>query len=262
MNGAPADRQKWLRPWWWGLVALVFGVQLAFIFWLGERKPIRPRPAGPAPVLGLASPASAEWMALTDPTLFALPHQRGFSGLAWLRVPAAEFHPFIWSDPSRWLEAAAETPGASFRRIMAANRVTPMPGIAQPEPDLRLSRLPRPEVSPGKSTLQLGGELAGRRLLTPCELPSFTCADLLTNSIVHLVVDADGRSVSSVLLSRSGKQEADDAALEQARAMRFEPLTNPGQDALADPLPGSRWGEAIFTWHTLPVPPTNAPPQP
>ena len=73
-----------LRPWplrrWGVTVALIFGVQLGLIFWLGSTAPIHPRPAAPAPTLRLTGQAFAELRALNDPTLFILPHPEGFSG--------------------------------------------------------------------------------------------------------------------------------------------------------------------------------------
>jgi hypothetical protein len=82
MNGALAEPRAWARRRWWVVIALVFGAQLGLIFWLSERTPARPRPPAAAPALRLLTgPASVEWLALNDPTLFALPHLLNFSGL-------------------------------------------------------------------------------------------------------------------------------------------------------------------------------------
>ena len=42
-------------------------------------------------------------MALSDPTLFALPHFRGFWGDPWLRPPPAPDRSFEWTEEPRWL---------------------------------------------------------------------------------------------------------------------------------------------------------------
>src|ERR1039458_8660334 len=50
----------------------------------------RIQPAAPAFTLKLAGSASAELLALNDPTLFALPHRQGSDGLAPQRTPRPE----------------------------------------------------------------------------------------------------------------------------------------------------------------------------
>ena len=73
--------------------------------------------------------------------------------------------------------------------------------------------------------MRLEGDLAQRRLLAPLDLRSWTSRDILTNSVVRLLVDAEGLPLSVTLLSGSGAQEADQHALDQAKAARFEPLS-------------------------------------
>jgi hypothetical protein len=256
MNGAPSDSHRWTLTRTWAVVALVFAVQFGLILWLAGRTPITPAPLRPAPALRIAGPYSAEEMALTDPTLFALPHSQGFSGLAWLNIPAQAPQFYTWTNPSRWLDVPLEAPGAGLHRFVTSNPINPLAAVVLPSSELPLPRPPPMQVLPQQSTLQLANDLAGRRLLTPCDLPSITATNLLTNTIVRLVVDAEGRPVSSVLLSRSGSAKADDQALALARSMSFAPLADP---VSSDSLAGLTWGEAIFTWHSLFEPPTNSP---
>ena len=106
--------------------------------------------------------------------------------------------------------------------------------------------------------MRITGSLAERALLTPVVLSSQTNSDLLTNSVVQMVVDSEGKPVSLTLLSGSGSPNADRQALEQARAARFNSVERglkPGATAQ-----GLAWGQLIFEWNTLPVPPTNASP--
>ena len=106
MTAAPAEPRPWSLRRWWGLVALIFVVQLGLIFWLGNRNPIRPRPpARGANASSLPRTASAELLALDDPTLFTLPHPQGFSGPAWRSAPQPEFRPFEWPAPTNRLPA-------------------------------------------------------------------------------------------------------------------------------------------------------------
>jgi TonB family protein len=98
--------------------------------------------------------------------------------------------------------------------------------------------------------------------LTRFELPDPTNSDILTNSIVRMVISPQGRPVSFTLLSSSGLSSADDSALRFARSLRFEPL--PGSetepDWSASTLRQLIWGTLLFGWHAQPPPPTNAPP--
>jgi TonB family protein len=77
---------------------------------------------------------------------------------------------------------------------------------------------------------------------------------LLTNTVVQMLVDANGLPVSVTLLASSGLKEADDYALAQARQTRFEAAaaeTQPQAIALRD----LSWGQLVFNWHTLPQAP-------
>jgi TonB family protein len=109
--------------------------------------------------------------------------------------------------------------------------------------------------------LRLEGGLAGRRLIKPIELRSWPYKDTLTNSVVQVIVGAAGRPVSvPVLLSSSGYPDADKYALQQTRTARFESVSRNGPGTTPNPLADMSWGKLVFVWHTLLLPPTNAPP--
>ena len=237
---------------------LVLAAQLGLILWLGNRIPVTPAPRRPAPVIRTAGPDSAEQLALTDPTLFALPHAQGFSGLAWLNIPARAPQFYSWTNPSRWPDLPLDAPGAALHKFVASNQIDPLATTVLPPSELSLPRLPPMQVLPENSSLLLADELATRPLLTPCDLPSITTSNLLTNTVVRLIVDADGRPISCILLSRSGSAEADNKALSLSRSMRFAPSAEMGT---ADSSASLAWGEAIFTWHSLFDPLTNSAPK-
>ena len=197
---------------------VVLGVQVAFILWLGERRPIEPRPTEVAPGLKLFGSGCAEMMEILDPTLFALPHARGFSGPGWLIPPTQEIQPFAWSEPRRWLTLATARLGTSVNQPLATNEFEPMPALARPDPEPLLARLSGSREFPDRSRMYVEGDLAARRLLSNLELPSWPHNDLVSNSVVQLVVDAEGIPFSVTLLSRSGYAAADTYALNEARA--------------------------------------------
>src|SRR6476646_4810802 len=83
-------RVRWLL-----FVLLVLGLQVAFILLLSDEKASLRRPT-PGPRLSFAT-AGNDILEFSDPTVFALPHRRGFSGQAWLQKTPAPDHWFEWS---------------------------------------------------------------------------------------------------------------------------------------------------------------------
>ena len=175
-----------------------------------------------------------------------------------MTIPELPTNSFSWSEDPRWLRLGVRELGAAFNQFVATNQFDVAQVLAPPEPALVLPEPVALEAAPASSVLTITGSLARRQLLTPLTLPSWTNTDLLTNSVVQMVVDAEGRPMSLTLLSSSGDPKADQQALEQARAARFDSIDNsqkPGR-----PVQGLTWGKLIFEWNTLPVPPTNASP--
>ena len=236
------------------MLALILTAQLALIFWLGARTPV---PAGrAAPVLGLriAGPAWQELLALNDPTLFALPHQQGFAGAAWLTVTNFGAEPFIWSEPPRWLTFPIEQLGAAFRQYIATNQFGPPEAPSRLEPEFASPEISRSRDLPQQSSLRLS---SGLSLAKPVRLASWTNSEILSNSVVQVLVGDDGRPVSFTLLSSSGLKAADEAAAQLAMQTRFDkapiPIGSPaGHSGLLS------WGQMIFEWHTVPPPSTNS----
>jgi TonB family protein len=256
---ASVESRPWSRRRWWGLVVLIFGGQLALIFWLGETSPIQPRPTGAGLTLRLAGSASADSLALRDPTLFVLPHPQALSAPAWLKAPQPEARAIKWPEPVNRTAPAIDQLGAALNRLVGTNDLIPLLPLARPEPRLVLPEFASQPVWTEQSAVRLEGALAQRRLITPLVLRSWSSRDILTNTVVQLIVDAEGVPRSATLLAGSGSQEADQHALNQAKTVRFEPLSrNPGSLTPAPTAP-LIWGRMVFLWHTLPLPPTNAP---
>jgi TonB family protein len=238
------------------MILLVFALHVGLIFALSDRRATVPRSVKVAR-LRLVS-EGGELLALGDPTLFALPHSKGFSAPVWLPIRRIEFAPFKWTEAPRFLALPVEQLGSTFMQFMQTNRFARFePGILPP-PELILPESPPLFVPRTRSGLSVR-ELEQRRLLNPPELPSWPAADLLTNSVVRVRVDAAGNVFSARLVPPgSGSKAADRRALELARALRFAPLSQP-PIVSADPVGQLTPGTLVFEWHTVPPPPTNLP---
>lgn len=249
MNTANIEARPWSRRRWGTLIALVFAMHVGLIFALGDRKPVTPRPPASAPTLSVA-PKSDECIALNDPTLFALPHREGFAGEAWLKIPNVKYQPFRWTEPPRLLSLPVQKLGDMFAQFMQTNLLAPFELEIKPTAEVTAPVVPEIGLMIAThSTLRLEGGLAHQRLINPPELPSQPWTDLLTNSVVQVLVSPDGEVISPGLLGRSGSPAADQFALEVARSVRFERSRN-GDAKLTV-------GVLIFEWHTVPM--TNAP---
>ena len=247
-----ADR-SWSRARWAWLIALVFMTHLALLVAFGERKAVAPRPPVRAPVLRLAA-AGDEVIALNDPTLFALPHRQSVAGAAWLKIPVVPLQPFRWNEPARLLPLPVAELGAAFTRFMQTNARAGFTFETKPAPELTRLAAAEGEPAPARSsTFRVAGNLVNRRLLNPPALPSWAAPDiLLTNSVVQILVNADGNVISLAMLNGSGWPAADQQALKLAKSARFEPLRAGGAEVTL--------GALVFEWQTVLPPETNAPP--
>ena len=245
LAGPKPQGEGWSQKKWLTLVAVIFAAHVAVIFALGERKPVSPRAISNVPSLKLADD-SDELIALNDPTLFALPHLGGFSGPAWLEPPRVQFHRQDWTEQPRWLVLSAENLGATFQQFMQTNLFASH--ALDLKPEAKLTELPpvKPEIAQN-STMQVEGEFSQRRLINQINLPSLQYNDVVAPSHVQVLVHPAGDVASTVLLESSGYKDADDKALDLARAARFAPSAQLTLENL------------IFNWRTVPLAGTNLP---
>jgi hypothetical protein len=240
----------------WIAIGLVFATQVAVLYWLGNPPLAKPRPVATVPVVHMAGTGSRELLALQDPTLFVLPHRENFSGPAWLNVAPREFSATNWTEPARPMELSTQSLGAAFVAFIQTN--TPprfQPRIESGLDTAEAAAPPMPPISM-PSRLRVEGDLARLRLLTHIHLPPQTNSDLLSNTVVQVVVDSNGHPFSSVLWAGSGSQDADLMALTNySKAVRFAPL----EAAALRTVPADKMisGRLIFEWQTVP---SNAPP--
>ncbi len=245
----------WPRRRWISSVLAVFALQVGLIFWLSERTHIARPASGSGWAWRIAGPDWAEILALEDPTLFLLPHRRGFSGLAWMNTPGVPASSFFWSEEPRWLALRDREMGSTFNRFVATNDFHRPRVFVLPEPAMMLPEVAKQPGLPDSSSLRIEGPLSHRSLVKAPALRSWPHTDLLTNSIVQIVVDAEGRPVSpGTLLVSSGLLLADQFALDQVRTTRFNSLGEDTPASLQNHLTG---GTLVFEWAT--VPSTNSP---
>lgn len=252
----PVHKPARLRLGLWIAAAVVFAAQVGLLFWLGNPPAITPLPPAASPRIHLSAKSSEELLALQDPTLFILPHRENFSGAGWLREPRLDFTSTNWTEPARPLPLRPQQLGETFTAYMQTNLPPQFqPKLASELDMFAADRTPKQPIST-PSALRIEGDLVKLRLLTPFHLPSQTDSNLLSNTIVQVVVDAQGRPFSEILLASSGNGTADQMALTNfAKGVRFAPA----QEAALGTVPADKMtvGKLIFEWQTVPPPDTN-----
>ena len=249
----PPGAGLWTHRRWLAFVALVFVAHVLLLFVFGGRKQIVPRAVTNIPAFSLAD-NSSEWLALNDPTLFALPHQKDFASAVWLPAHVANPPSFRWTGTPRWLPLSTHELGLAFNQFMRTNRFANIELELKPPVKPGAPPLPVESALAQPSTLQIQGGLAHRRWLNPLPLPSLPYNDVIAPSQVQVLVDAAGDVISAVLLPPDSGfapadqyDLADQRALDLARAARFAPASS------------LTVGRMTFNWQTVPVTGTNEP---
>ena len=262
MNAASLEPVRWSPRRWFYAITVCFVAQAGLVMFLGkqQRDPPRLAPASTTIHLAVDPSATRHISALplvSDPTLFALPNLQGFSGGAWLKCVPLEYRFSDWTEPPRWLALNTEELGATFSLFVSTNIAPPLLIADKPTSRLIGSDLffTNPPVA-SSSQVAFDGELARLSLLSPLQLKSWRHTDLLTNTVVQLLVNADGEPVSATLVDGCGLAEADHFGLALATSAQFRPRSQ-GKTA-SDSAGDFTWGKMIFRWHTLPLAATNA----
>lgn len=252
----PPNGRRW--KWFWALL-FVFLAHAAAVFWFGARVQPLARPEQPQPLLYIATDAAASRrlaeVAGTDPTVFALPSERGFSGGAWLTLKRSDLALTNWTAPAAALPLDVAVLGSALQRYAETNSVSAealLDGLPSATPfELRV---PSAAVI-AFSTFAIEGALATRPLTSAAPLPVATNAELVTNSIVELSVNGDGVVESARLAGECGLRAMDEAALRAARQFAFEPLPLP---RMARERAVPQRGRAVFTWRVVAPALTNS----
>lgn len=254
MNGPVTAPQMWTRRRLWTTAAMATLVQAGLIFWASDWTPVQPRTASASPAFRLAASGRSEWLALTDPTIFASAHPGGFSGPAWLALHSVDYSGDEPNTAPRYLTLAPSQLGETFREYVRTNQPKLLDVAMRSQPALTKlgSVASLPVLS--HSTVEAEGALAARGLLHVTPPPSQTNSDVLPASEVQLLVDARGNPISAALLKSSGLKSADQLAVKLARDAQFNADRAALQRKPQDPDAGVISGRLIFRWHTVPAP--------
>jgi hypothetical protein len=267
MNAEPAEPQGFAPPppregWgfsrWLFFLALAVAAHFALVFLFGTKKPPTPRAVADAPQLTMVS-GQNEIFALTDPTLFARPHEQlDYFPAVWMGGSQVAEPQFRWTEPPPFLAPASENLASALSDFTQTNSKAPLTLDFKPEPAFSIVTAAIESALPQTSTFQIQGDLAKRPLQQNITVPTLACNDVLPPIRVQLFVDETGVVISAVALPPENPMEAagraevnakdmakgEANALEFARSLQFAPAAKP------------TLGEIIFNWHTEP---TNAP---
>jgi hypothetical protein len=250
MTSAQEIRARRWR-WFWGFT-FIFLTHAAAVFWFGQRvqqpgPPDRLKPLIYLPIDDVSAQRVAD-LAIVDPTLFALPSEKGFSGNAWLKHTPAPLAVSNWSAPPSWLTLNPNELGATLTAHAETNRIsteTLLDGLRSTTPfELRVAALPLLS----RSVMAIEGALNQRAFTLPVSLPAATNTDLLTNTVVEIAVNGDGIVESVMLAGECGSKLVDEAAVDVARQLAFAPLPLKRREREAA-LPER--GRVIFTWQIV-----------
>jgi hypothetical protein len=235
---------RWSARKWLTLIVGFFILQLGFVYLVADRSIARPDLKQPrifARTFGgnLTEELVSQSFFASDPLLFPLASQHGFSGSGWMTVNRLPYELPDEIEPPQWL--ALHT--ANLGRVAPSEPKTDLPFELGQKSTPQTEALPVfvPSVSPQtNSFVRVDGNLHDRAVGLPMTLPAWPSINVLSNSVVELAVDGAGEVVARRLASPSGSKDADRAALEKTKLLRFRPMN----------AVGTIWGQAIFEWAT------------
>ncbi|HMJ64612.1 MAG TPA: hypothetical protein VK615_04610 [Candidatus Binatia bacterium] len=255
MTAEGLEPVRWKGKKWVHVIGLVFAAQVILILVLGEQKRVLVPPKNVRTGLQLGDARTLQEIesqpTFSDPAAFALPNWKGFSREGWLSFTRPEFRVSEWTEPPQWLTMDTQALATSLHEFIRSNTMAPLLIADKPLP-----RVTRPDISaisaPTQSELRIEGGLARWSLVNRVELPSWPHSELLTNTVVHALINSRGYTIAVAVLTGSGLVEADQFALRTVKVARFRP------PARGPTAPTS--GNLIFKWHTVPATNTLAAP--
>ena len=227
------------------VTAVVFAAQLAF-FWLMGREPKLPSPPPPSTAFHfLAAHIRGDdlfrFIAAPSPDILSLPSTAGFSGAAWLSPKPIGYELPQWEETPQWLQLQPASLGKTFVELTTGS-ASILANSARPAGLNETFEQPTLTTAPPKSSVQVVGDLAARLIPKHLQLKSWTNSEPLLNTVVEIAADRNGDVVSARITERSGNPQADQSALEIARATAFK-ITRTER---------LTFGKLVFTWQTFP----------
>ena len=246
----PSDaRSRWPLARWLVLISGFFVFQLGFSYLVADR-PIGHSGKKEQHLIARTIPGTlteerlSQTFFTTDPLLFPLASQHGFSGLGWMTVirPAYQFPEEI--EPPHLLALRNESLG----RVKPAQPKSELPFQLGQQSTPQTEALPvfvAAVVSRTNSLVRVDTRLRERAISLPLKLPVRPSDKVLNNSVIDIAVNGAGEVVAQRLVPPgSGSDKADADALQHAKLLRFRPLN----------AVGTLWGQAIFEWETSELP--------
>lgn len=262
MSASTESLATWSRRQWLQVIGGIVAIQLLLVMVFSQRSLLPARTDESLTTVKLAPELASSRIAyglggVPDPTLFALMNRQGFSARTWQDISFLEHSLTDWQEPVRWLAPDATRLGQDFSRNLLAGEVNRPQIDDKPAPQADVPEVVT-DIALKRSVVELSPELRGRSLVSAVQLPPQSHSEILTNSIVQVVVNPAGNVLSARLVRGSGWKAADRAALEIASRAQFNRLPPPAG------VQGHAWsamavtvGDLIFRWHTLPPTATN-----
>lgn len=266
MNPSLARETRW-RPFrWWISVLGVLALQIAALLALSRREP-KPPPA-PAPLRvyfagdGHRFPALQTVLALHDPTILPLARRHDRAAEPFRTTNAPAYAASIPDEPLHWL-APKESEGLDdVHRLLAEARrpmdVATIKLAPRPEPVK-----PKLQPFPPRPVLRIEGDFARHPWRARLSVPTNVAPTILSNTVIRLTLDQQGRCLWTALLSGSGSAEADRKAGEFARSITFDLAGgNPESEDRSSALPLGT-SDLVVQWFPqvssgpAPVPPAS-----
>jgi len=248
MRSALKECSYWTRGRFLAVAGILFVLQAGMIFLFGDHsQPLAKLPPRFVRFRALGGSVSENELMrqyfVGNPAVFPLPNPHGFSARAWLEQQPPAYQSASQLEAPEWLNLDSNRLGTNFPLLPPGFQPVLLDLAEQQarhhEP---LPHFLAPEMIATQSVFRLEGGLSDRLLGAALVLKSWPSPLLLTNSAVQIAVSPAGEVVVTRLDARSGSDEADAEALAKARALRFRPA----------PSSGTRWGEAVFQWQTIP----------
>ena len=244
--GPPPLREAWTQKKFAVILFVTLILHVAVIMLLETTKTNVPRPATAVPHLRMVDNTN-ELIALSDPSLFARPNAHELVTAYWRQLAPPRQPNFNQIEAPGYLPPTNVDFGEFYSNFVVHLQAGELALNFKPEPKEIIPNVILEDDLPPVTTMQISGELAGRKLLTSLELPSLPVNDVLQPSRVQALVDTFGNIASAVILQPTTDSAADQRALQLVRTLRFAPA------------PHLMFGGITFTWHTVPPPLTNEP---